>query len=78
VAQAEKGDIAGAIADCAMAAGADLVVVGTRGRSNLAGTVLGSVSHRLIHLAHCPVLVVGAQAAPHPAERHLPVGAATA
>ena len=38
--------------------GADMVVMGSRGRSDLAGLVLGSVTHKVIHLAHCPVLLV--------------------
>jgi nucleotide-binding universal stress UspA family protein len=38
--------------------GADLVVLGSRGLSDLAGLVLGSVTHKVLHLAHCPVLVV--------------------
>lgn len=45
------------IADAAKDAKADLIVVATRGRSALAQVVVGGVSVRLLHLAHCPVLV---------------------
>jgi nucleotide-binding universal stress UspA family protein len=38
--------------------GADLVVIGSRGRGRLARTVLGSVSTHLVQNAHCDVLVV--------------------
>jgi nucleotide-binding universal stress UspA family protein len=40
------------------AAEADLLVVGSRGRSGIAAVILGSVSSACVHYATCPVVVV--------------------
>jgi nucleotide-binding universal stress UspA family protein len=46
------------IADTARAVGADLIVVGTRGRTGLPHVLLGSVAERVLRIAPCPVLTV--------------------
>ena len=51
------GRAAGSIVSAADKSGAGLIVMGTRGHSDLAGLLLGSVSHKVIQLSHCPVLV---------------------
>jgi nucleotide-binding universal stress UspA family protein len=37
---------------------ADVIVMGSRGRSDLAGSILGSTAHKVIHLTDRPVLVI--------------------
>jgi nucleotide-binding universal stress UspA family protein len=46
------------IVDDATALDASVIIMGSRGRGDLAGLVLGSTAHKVIHLADRPVLVV--------------------
>jgi nucleotide-binding universal stress UspA family protein len=52
------GGPAHAIEEIAANAEADLIVMGTRGHSPVAGLLLGSVTQRLLHIARRPVLAV--------------------
>jgi nucleotide-binding universal stress UspA family protein len=52
------GGPAHTLADRARASDADVIVVGTRGHTKLAGLLLGSVTQRLLHVSPCPVLAV--------------------
>jgi nucleotide-binding universal stress UspA family protein len=65
----EIGNPARMILQAAQNSKADLVVVGGRGRSRLAETVLGSVSHRVLMQSPCTTLVVRGES--HPVKRVL-------
>lgn len=54
--------------------GADLIVVGTHGRTGLRRAFLGSVAERTTRLAGCDVLVVRGDRAPSGGYRHVVVG----
>jgi nucleotide-binding universal stress UspA family protein len=53
-----EGVPATSIVAAAQAAKADLIVMGTHGRSGLAHIMVGSVAERVVRLAQCPVLTV--------------------
>ena len=56
--QSETGDAATAILDAARRKRADFLVVGRHGFGPLTGWLLGSVSHKIMSLAPCKVIVV--------------------
>lgn len=51
------GHVARAIVETATANDIDLIVLGSRGLSDVQGLLLGSVTHKVIQLAHVAVLV---------------------
>ncbi len=54
----EPGDAAGTILEVARRVEADMVVVGSRGLGELKGLLMGSVSHKISHMAPCTVITV--------------------
>ena len=36
----------------------EMIIMGSRGLSNLEGLIVGSTTHKVLHLSSCPVLVV--------------------
>lgn len=65
VGEARIGHIATAILDSAEEHDARIVVLGSSGRSDMPHLPFGSVSHRLLHLARRPVLIVPRQLTAH-------------
>jgi len=53
-----EGDPSSVIVGAAKEHKVDLIVMGTRGLTDLAGVVIGSVSHKVLHAAPCMVLLV--------------------
>ena len=58
VQHALHGMVARAIEDAAEEEGADLIVMGSRGLGDLSSLLVGSVTHKVLHIARTPVLVV--------------------
>lgn len=58
VISAIAGGPAQVIADVAREQKADVIVVGTRGHRQIASLIIGSVTHKLLHMMPCPVLAV--------------------
>lgn len=54
----ERGDEAAGILRAASASGADLIVMGTHGRTGLPRVLVGSVAEAVLRKAPCPVLTV--------------------
>lgn len=52
------GHIARELAKLARTQGADMIVMGSRGLSEVGGLMLGSVVNKVLHLAEVPVLIV--------------------
>ena len=52
------GYAARSIVDDAKEHDVDVIVMGSRGRGDLAGLILGSTAHKVIHLTDRPVLIV--------------------
>jgi nucleotide-binding universal stress UspA family protein len=70
----DAGHVAREIVDTAKDQGSDLIVTASRGLSDIAGLMIGSVTHKVLQLAHIPVLVVRPPKAP--VEKREAVGAA--
>lgn len=58
VVEVQVGDPAEEIVDLARLEGYDMVVMGSRGLSHVRELLMGSVSHKVLHTAPCPVLIV--------------------
>lgn len=58
VVEVQVGDPAEEIVDLARLEGYEMIVMGNRGLSHVKELLMGSVSHKVLHTAPCPVLIV--------------------
>ena len=54
----EHGNIASRLLEIASREGVDLIVLGSRGLGRIKEILLGSVSQKVVMMAHCPCLIV--------------------
>lgn len=52
------GDVGETITNVARVEKCDLIVMGSKGKSDLVGLILGSATHKVLHTTELPVLVV--------------------
>jgi nucleotide-binding universal stress UspA family protein len=57
-AMTERGDPVERILECATREGVDLIIMGTRGLSDIKGLLMGSVSHKVCQLSECSCITV--------------------
>jgi nucleotide-binding universal stress UspA family protein len=55
--RAPNGSVGRVLVNGATEHRAGLIVMGSRGRSDLGSLLLGSVAHQVLHHSHCPVLI---------------------
>lgn len=53
-----QGDIAPAIVELAEKLGCDQIIMGTKGHTALGDLLMGSITHKVLHLAQVPVTLV--------------------
>ena len=56
--QVAEGSAAGQIVALAESEGADMIFLGSRGLGDVGGLLMGSVSHKVMHLAPCTCIAV--------------------
>ena len=64
--EVRRGRAAKQILDAATEWRADLIVMGTHGRTGIAHAVMGSIAEKVVRLAPCPVLTLHAPESPAP------------
>ncbi len=53
-----EGSPGSVICEAAKIEAIEMIIMGSRGRTDLKGLLLGSVAHRVLHAAPCPVMIV--------------------